>query len=949
MEQEDLQQAALDEALVPIADQVKIGSCNMRIDSTKNQKEATYQLTLDIIKQYSCYNAFLITVDVPQIYMQQFCRQTSAKRKEQMPYPRFTKLTINNFLSKHNNLSKRHGSFLHTIKYDSVLGKLKFMSKGEEHQKYGMSILDSMMNDAIRSFAYYVAYMALSTNTEVPKASKNKGKGAVGKKKPDTNVQKEKKKAAMKKKNVAPKRKRSRLTSDDNILLDPDEAVTDAEFEETKDEKIQLLIRRPTGVFNGREIPKEPTEEALDHSQKLKGIDTLSSAAQLVSDLIFLVDQAAQVLVLKMKPKIFPVTKKSKLMNIKLKKEKKEEQAGDKQPVDEQAGGGQAYVPNPEVGNHSSSLTLSFAEYGNQFINENPDVLVNDILKDRTEPKIQSMVDVPIHQADPIVQRTPLIDIVISIVTEKSTPTLPPTTQASEFDPSLKFEQRLSALEKKVDVSSKVDHAETLSSQEWKASFLMCSKRIQSIIFKSSSSSTSIDSFTEYELKNMIYDKMQHSGSFQEHHKHLDLYNVLIGLIILDEAIAKGVINPAKVLKKRRHDDKDEDPPTKSDKEKRGENKRILSHKKMIKLVHLRKCYLARSDKLDWMNLKGDKCPFDLRNKERIYASSLTKTKAGPKRQLFYISRKNPISVMKSSQGVVYMNKSNRKRLMQADELYKFSDGMLKLVRDTLHEILQNFMLGYNHAMPKRAWKKKDQKRTDEIVQMIGNLLLEKRIMRRKNVIELSSEKAECHVDWISPEYQDTANSRGKKETKAFNFHKMETEEVSDRYVAPCFINGLEAYDEENDVEPRVVLGRSFMHLTKGIADFGNGIITIYPELDPFLDSFGETEKIDDDWDLLLDDLEFGDVLEIEGVEIPPFSADGNEYSYPIEYLKISGMLARIAMNLPSQTEMLETGTSCLETTSFIQSLHRIDLLHWQKLSRLGKAIYNHSNGIKTT
>ncbi|GKA60731.1 hypothetical protein Tco_0760138 [Tanacetum coccineum] len=78
-----------------------------------------------------------------------------------------------------------------------------------------------------------------------------------------------------------------------------------------------------------------------------------------------------------------------------------------------------------------------------------------------------------------------------------------------------------------------------------------------------------LNSFTEYELKNMLYDKMQQSRSFQEHYKHLDLYNALISLIGLDEAIAKGDIYPAKVLKKRRRDDKDEDPPAKSDKEKK--------------------------------------------------------------------------------------------------------------------------------------------------------------------------------------------------------------------------------------------------------------------------------------------------------------------------------------------------------------------------------------------
>nr|GEW52961.1 hypothetical protein [Tanacetum cinerariifolium] len=51
----------------------------------------------------------------------------------------------------------------------------------------------------------------------------------------------------------------------------------------------------------------------------------------------------------------------------------------------------------------------------------------------------------------------------------------------------------------------------------------------------------------------------------------------------------------------------------------------------------------------------------------------------------------------------------------------------------------------------------------------------------------------------------------------------------------------------EDDIEPGVILGRSFMRLTKGIADFRNGVITIYPELDPFLDKSEETKKSEDD------------------------------------------------------------------------------------------------------
>nr|GEY29033.1 hypothetical protein [Tanacetum cinerariifolium]GEY78414.1 hypothetical protein [Tanacetum cinerariifolium] len=66
-----------------------------------------------------------------------------------------------------------------------------------------------------------------------------------------------------------------------------------------------------------------------------------------------------------------------------------------------------------------------------------------------------------------------------------------------------------------------------------------------------------------------------------------------------------------------------------------------------------------------------------------------------------------------------------------------------------------------------------------------------------ENVVEISSDKIEGSGDWDSLEYQDTANSGGKMETKAMVLHKMDTEEVSDRFVAPCFVNRLEAYDGE--------------------------------------------------------------------------------------------------------------------------------------------------------
>ncbi|GJT97611.1 hypothetical protein Tco_1093129 [Tanacetum coccineum] len=83
----------------------------------------------------------------------------------------------------------------------------------------------------------------------------------------------------------------------------------------------------------------------------------------------------------------------------------------------------------------------------------------------------------------------------------------------------------------------------------------------------------------------------------------------------------------------------------------------------------------------------------------------------------------------------------------------------------------------------------------------------------------------------------------------------MDTEEVSDRFVAPCFVNGLEAYDGEINfrVEENMISNKSFLRLTKAITDFGAGTVTIYPDIHPFLEETKEEGKSNDNWDHLLD------------------------------------------------------------------------------------------------
>nr|GEU57761.1 uncharacterized mitochondrial protein AtMg00810-like [Tanacetum cinerariifolium] len=77
-------------------------------------------------------------------------RKISSARKEHMPYPRFTKVIINYFISKDNTISMRNRINLHTIHDDSLLGTLKFVAKTEDCQKYGALIPDVMINQNLK-------------------------------------------------------------------------------------------------------------------------------------------------------------------------------------------------------------------------------------------------------------------------------------------------------------------------------------------------------------------------------------------------------------------------------------------------------------------------------------------------------------------------------------------------------------------------------------------------------------------------------------------------------------------------------------------------------------------------------------------------------------------------------------------------------------------------------
>ncbi|GJX73841.1 hypothetical protein Tco_0312436 [Tanacetum coccineum] len=67
---------------------------------------------------------------------------------------------------------------------------------------------------------------------------------------------------------------------------------------------------------------------------------------------------------------------------------------------------------------------------------------------------------------------------------------------------------------------------------------------------------------------------------------------------------------------------------------------------------------------------------------------------------------------------------------MRADELYKFSDGTLKTVRDELHHRILDFHLGCNKEMSRRKWMAIDKRISELMVELIDKQMRERRIIR---------------------------------------------------------------------------------------------------------------------------------------------------------------------------------------------------------------------------
>ncbi|GKA71315.1 hypothetical protein Tco_0777454 [Tanacetum coccineum] len=192
------QQVALDDALVAPDNRAMIGKCNMRIEPTKTHKEATYQVVLDTLKLSPCYKAFLVTADVPEIYMHQFW---------------FTISKIKDSSSYHFKLDKKI-----------------------ELELYGKTVPDAMMSKEIIETTAYKTYLAFATRKIIHKKARKRTKAT-------TTIKKE-----------------SSLTADDNIISEDLDVALELAKSMSKTELEEQEATRLVHETHEHIVTEKPTE-----------------------------------------------------------------------------------------------------------------------------------------------------------------------------------------------------------------------------------------------------------------------------------------------------------------------------------------------------------------------------------------------------------------------------------------------------------------------------------------------------------------------------------------------------------------------------------------------------------------------------------------------------------------------------------------------------------------
>ncbi|GJZ39923.1 hypothetical protein Tco_0586486 [Tanacetum coccineum] len=128
---------------------------------------------------------FQKNIDYVELLWEDFTYQIDNKefkKQEKMYYPRFTKVIIHHFLIQEKSLSWRNRIGMHTSKDDYLINTLRFVSRKEASQKYGVVLPDCLTSPAMKESKAYKTYLGYATGEVPPKAARKFKKASPSKK-----------------------------------------------------------------------------------------------------------------------------------------------------------------------------------------------------------------------------------------------------------------------------------------------------------------------------------------------------------------------------------------------------------------------------------------------------------------------------------------------------------------------------------------------------------------------------------------------------------------------------------------------------------------------------------------------------------------------------------------------------------------------------------------------
>nr|GEW98414.1 copia protein [Tanacetum cinerariifolium] len=179
------QQTKLDLELVPKDNRLDIRKCNGRIPRRLTPREPTFQVVLDAIALTPCYPAFLITADVPEVYMHLFWnsgRDFDALPSEEDTVSFLRELSHTVEISSLNDRNKIR---MHTSKDDYLISTLRFISAKESTQIYGAILPKCLTSPAMKESKAYKSYLSYAIGAVPPKIARKFKKASPSKKDSD--------------------------------------------------------------------------------------------------------------------------------------------------------------------------------------------------------------------------------------------------------------------------------------------------------------------------------------------------------------------------------------------------------------------------------------------------------------------------------------------------------------------------------------------------------------------------------------------------------------------------------------------------------------------------------------------------------------------------------------------------------------------------------------------